>query len=75
MINDNKIVIRNVFKVPKCRMNPAIDPKTGRYPEHVRRVDSNGDIVYKEGDLSKKKGTDDLEPISELDVITLSTIN
>ena len=71
MINDNKIVIRNVFKVPKCRMNPAIDPKTGRYPEHVRRVDSNGDIVYKEGDLSKKKGADDLEPISELDVIEI----
>lgn len=71
MTNDNKIVIRSVYKITKCKMNPSLDPKTGRYPEHVRRVDSNGDIVYKDGDLSKKKGAEELEPISELDVIEI----
>lgn len=70
-LNETKIVIRSVFKITKCKMNPAIDPKTGRFPEHVRRVNSDGDIIYKDGDLSNKKTDKDLEPISELDVIEI----
>lgn len=69
--DSNKIVMRNALKITKCTMNPCIDPSTGRYPDHVRRVDSNGDIVYKDGDLSKKNGSNDLMPISELDEIVL----
>ena len=70
-LNETKIVIRSVFKITKCKMNPAIDPKTGRLPDHVRRVNSDGDIIYKDGDLSNKKTDKDLEPISELDVIEI----
>lgn len=72
MTDDSKIIkIRSVFKITKCKMNPCIDPKTGRYPNHIRRVDSNGDIVYKDGDLSDKDEETGLEPISELDVIDI----
>ena len=54
-LNETKIVIRSVFKITKCKMNPAIDPKTGRFPDHVRRVNSDGDIIYKDGEISEKK--------------------
>lgn len=71
MSDNNKIVLRNVLKIPKCKMNPSIDPRTGRYPDHVRRVDSNGDMIFKDGDLKPKTGPNDLEPISELMIVEL----
>lgn len=65
---ENKIIIRSVFKITKCKMQPAINPKTGRYADHVRSVDSNGDMIYVEGDKDKKAA---LYPIAVTDVIEL----
>lgn len=46
----NTIIIRSVYKITRCIMEPAPDTKTGRLAKSVRRVDSNGDIVYLESD-------------------------
>ena len=67
MMNDD-IIIRSVFKLTKCKMNPAIDPKTGRYPEHIRRVDSNGDVIMLDGDKNPKN---ELDIIAETDIIEI----
>lgn len=67
-MSDNKIIIRSVFKITKCKMNPATNPKTGRYAEHVRRVDSNGDMILLDGDKSPKN---EFEPIAETDIIEI----
>jgi len=41
----NRIVLRSVYgKVVKYYIQPCKDPKTGRYPDHVKPVDSHGDI-------------------------------
>lgn len=48
----DKIVLRNVYKITRAFVNPAKDPKTGRFPDCVRYVDSNNDIIYKEEDKS-----------------------
>lgn len=68
--DDDKIVIRSVFKITRCKMNPAIDPKTGRYPEHVLRVDTNGNPMLS-GDVYNKKTKSSLDPILETDVIEI----
>lgn len=65
---ENKIIIRSVFKITKCKMQPAINPKTGRYAEHVRSVDSNGDVIYIEGDKDVKSK---YFPIAVTDVIEI----
>lgn len=53
-INDNRIILRSVYKITKAIFEPAINPLTGRYAETVRSVDSNGDIRLTEDD--RKKG-------------------
>ena len=50
-----KIVLRNVYKFTRAFVNPAKDPKTGRFPDCVRYVDSKNDIIYKEGDNENDK--------------------
>lgn len=54
---DDVIVLRSVYgKVgQKVFMNPVRDPKTGRFPECVRPVDSKGDMILSEKD--KNLGT------------------
>lgn len=49
---DNIIILRSVFgKVGmKYFMNPCRDPKTGRYPDHVKPVNANGDIILTEAE-------------------------
>ena len=49
---ENIIIIRSVFgKVGnKYYIQPCKDPKTGRYPDCVRRVDSNGDMILSDKD-------------------------
>ena len=49
-MDDNKIVIRSVFKITKAIMEPAPDPVTRRYPDVVRRVDSKGDMIISDKD-------------------------
>ena len=47
----NKIVLRNVRgKVGKITIQPCIDPRTGKYPDCVKKVDSNGDMILSEKD-------------------------
>src|ERR1041385_6134494 len=64
--DNNKLIIRSVFKITRCWMEPAVDPKTGRYPETVRKVNSQGDQILSAED--KKSGK---IFISETDVIEL----
>jgi hypothetical protein len=49
---DDIIILRTVYgKVgQKIFINPMKDPKTGRYPDCVRRVDSKGDMIMSEDD-------------------------
>jgi hypothetical protein len=42
---DEKIILRSVYKITRAVLEPAPDPKTGRYPSCVRKVDSNGDMI------------------------------
>ena len=53
MILDNKIILRSVFgKVGmKYFIQPCKDPRTGRFPNCVKPVDSHGDIILKEKEL------------------------
>ena len=44
-IKSNKIILRSVYgKVAKYYIQPCKDPKTGRFPDCVKPVDSHGDI-------------------------------
>lgn len=49
---ENRITLRSVFKFPKVTVEPAIDPNTNRYAPHVRRVDSNGDMIVSDAEKS-----------------------
>ncbi len=55
MHNSDIIILRSVFKIPKCTMEPAIDPNTGRYPSVVKRVNSQGDMVLNDEDRKSNK--------------------
>ena len=53
---DDIIILRSVYgKVgQKYFLNPVRDPKTGRFPDHVRHVDSNGDLMLLPEDRETK---------------------
>lgn len=55
--NNNIIVLRSVYgKVGmKYYIQPCPDPKTGRYPYVVKRVNSQGDIILTEKELNSGK--------------------
>lgn len=55
--NNNIIVLRSVYgKVGmKYYIQPCPDPKTGRYPDVVKRVNSQGDIILTEKELNSGK--------------------
>jgi hypothetical protein len=49
----NKIVLRNVRgKVNVIKIEPCKDPNTGNYPDCVKRVNSNGDMILSEKELN-----------------------
>lgn len=50
-----KIIIRSVYKITKCFMEPAKDSKTGRFGPTVRQVDSNGDMILSDEDKRGNK--------------------
>ena len=54
---DDIIILRSVFgKVgQKYFMNPVRDPKTGRFPDCVRPVDSKGDMIISDKDRNEGK--------------------
>ena len=51
------IILRSVFgKVGQSyTINPCINPNTGMYPEHVKSVDRNGDMILSEKDKASGK--------------------
>lgn len=49
---EDKIILRSVYKITRCFMEPAVNPATGRFPDVVRRVNSNGDVILSENDLN-----------------------
>ena len=61
MINDNlisdKIVLRSVFNKTgiKIYCNPARDPRTNRFPACVKSVNSAGDIILSQEEMSSGK--------------------
>lgn len=59
----NKITLRSSYKFTKIFMEPAINPKTGRFAECVRQVDYNGDMILSDED---KKNGKILIPISDI---------
>jgi hypothetical protein len=65
----NKIVLRSVNgKVGiEYKIQPSKDPRTGRYADCVKKVDSHNDLILSEED--KKKDPDEF--IKESDVFTI----
>jgi len=51
---EDKIILRSVYKVTRCWMEPAIDPATGRFTSSVRRVNSQGDMIL--SDIDRASG-------------------
>lgn len=58
MIDDNRVIIRSVYgKVgQKYTIQPSKNPATGQYPDHVKRIDSKGDMILT--DEEKNNGRD-----------------
>ena len=50
----NKIVLKSVRgKVGiVIKMQPSIDPETGNFPDCVKRIDSNGNMILSEKELN-----------------------
>lgn len=46
------IIIRSVYGKVGMRyyINPSVDPRSGRYPDHVKHVDSKGDMILTEAE-------------------------
>lgn len=67
----NKIVLRSVRgKVGIIvKIQPCKDPKTGRYPECVKRVDSHGDMVLSEAERNDPNARYFIKETDEFDVI------
>ena len=63
MTNDGTIIrLRNVYKLPKCKMEPSIDPKTGRLPEHIIELKPDGS-TFREAETEKKAKQMNLTPL------------
>lgn len=69
---DNYVVLRSVFGDvgQKYFINPMRNPKTGRFPDHIRRVDSKGDMIISDAD---KNGETILIPENRVYVVTSGT--
>lgn len=52
---ENKITLRSVYKITRCIMEPALNPVTGRYPDVVRRVNADGDMIISDDDKNTGK--------------------
>lgn len=51
--NSNLIVIRSVYRITKMMVEPARHPKTNRYADCVRTIDSNGNMILSDADRKK----------------------
>ena len=53
MDNENLIVIRSVYKITEMLVEPAKNPQTNRFPDCVRLLDSNGNMILSDADKKK----------------------
>ena len=73
----NKIVLRsvrgkvgNVIKIQPCK-----DPKTGKFPDCVKRVDSKGDMILSEKELSDPNRYDFIKEDDVFDIVDGTTFD
>ena len=73
----NKIILRsvrgkvgNVIKIQPCK-----DPRTGKFPDCVKRVDSNGDMVLSEKELSDPNRYDFVREDDVFDIVDGTTFD
>ena len=59
-------ILRSPYKIPRAYLNPARNPKTNRYPESVRPVDKQGNVLLSRDDIDSGR-----QYISETDVIEI----
>lgn len=52
---EDRIVIRSVYKITRQWMEPCPDPTTGRYPDVVKKVNSQGDMILTEAERNSGK--------------------
>lgn len=62
----NKIILKSTYKFPRIFQEPAQNPKTGRYADCVRKVNSAGDMILSEDDRKSNKVFIPLTEIIEL---------
>lgn len=53
MENESLIIIRSVYKITEMLVEPAKNPVTGRFPDCVRLLDSNGNMILSDADRKK----------------------
>lgn len=63
---DNKYILKSPYKIPRAYLNPARNPRTNRYPDSVRSVDANGQMILSREDIDSGRHF-----ISELDIIEI----
>ena len=72
-LKSNVVVLRSVYgKVgQKYFIQPQRDPKTGRFPECVKQVNSYGDIILTEDERNREaQGLVHFVPVTEVFTIT-----
>ena len=52
---ENKIILRSVYKVTRCWMEPAKNPNTGRFADIVRKVNLQGEQILSDDDRKSGK--------------------
>lgn len=62
----NTIILRSPYKITKAYLNPSLIPGTLRYPDVVKRVNKDGDMILSREDIDSGKYF-----IAETDVIEI----
>lgn len=62
--------VGNVIKIQPCK-----DPRTGKYPDCVKRVDSNGDMVLSEKELNDPNRVDFVKENEVFDIVDGTTFD
>lgn len=73
----NKIILRNVRgKVGNViKIQPCKDPRTGKFPDCVKRVDSKGDMVLSEKELNDPNRLDFVKETEIFDIVDGTTFD
>lgn len=63
---ENKIILRSTYKFTRIFMEPAVNPRTNRFAEVVRQVDSNGDQILNDEDRKTGRITIPVNEVIEI---------